>query len=342
MRKLTLKNTKQEILDAYVALEKTAANSQTSTTTSATKPAAKTSQKTLNMNNMVTQFESLKNQFTEASSQLQQQLVEKVTELHDVHQQTQLYITNLKELHQVEVGANSLHELIATYEITAEKQQYILTEEQKVCAATVDEQKQQWLQQQQQHQSDLKEAGKERKKQRQRDEQEYIYEQTQQEQKDADAFQQQQKGYQAELALLEEDHKCHWQEQETALAKQEEDAKKVTEQAENLEQELEQAIKKAEEEGYGIAKLNAKNKANLLQKEYDGQEQLLALKIDNLNQTMRKQATQIEDLNKQLSVAAKQAQDLAVKALEGTANASSFEAINAIALEQAKHSGKGK
>lgn len=72
------------------------------------------------------------------------------------------------------------------------------------------------------------------------------------------------------------------------VAKTREGSRKSYEQAQNLGQELEQKFKKAEEEGYVIAKVNANNKASLLKKEYEDQERLFELKISNLQQVLKK------------------------------------------------------
>ena len=341
MNKPSIRNTKKEILDAYIDLEKsfTVMKNEAPQTNLVNQTSTANN---VNMSTMLGQFNGLKSQFADAANDLQQQLVDKATQLQNLHQQTQFYIGDLHDLHQIEVNEQSLAELMTKYETTIETQQEILAEEQLTCTDIIDEQRQQWHQQQQQQRETLKEAEKERKKQRQRDQQEFQYDCDQQHQKDADDFEQQQKIYTDKLKAKEEQHQQDWAEKETLLSEQEQKAQKITKQAESLEHELEQAVKKAEEEGYGIAKVNVNNKASLLEKEYEGQERLFALKIDNLQHTLGKQDKQIQELSKQLSITQKQAQDLAVKALEGTANASSFNAINAIALEQAKHSGKGK
>ncbi|MEP0868609.1 hypothetical protein NDA01_02215 [Trichocoleus desertorum AS-A10] len=54
------------------------------------------------------------------------------------------------------------------------------------------------------------------------------------------------------------------------------------------------------------------------------------------------QETRIHALSQQLSAALKQVQDLAVKAIEGAANVSSFQAMREIAIEQAKTQTKNK
>ncbi|MDY7014536.1 MAG: hypothetical protein SVX43_13220 [Cyanobacteriota bacterium] len=61
-----------------------------------------------------------------------------------------------------------------------------------------------------------------------------------------------------------------------------------------------------------------------------------------IEQTIQTQETRIHDLSKQLDAALKQVQDLAVKAIEGTSNRNSFNAVKEIAIEQAKNQQKNK
>jgi hypothetical protein len=54
------------------------------------------------------------------------------------------------------------------------------------------------------------------------------------------------------------------------------------------------------------------------------------------------QEKRLQNLSSQLESALKQVQDLAVKAIEGTSNVNSYQAIKEIALEQAKSQVKNK
>ena len=105
---------------------------------------------------------------------------------------------------------------------------------------------------------------------------------------------------------------------------------------------MEKALKRAEEEGAGIARAQVKTQADLLKKDYEGKQRVYELRVTALENTITKQSAQSQSLAKQLNTTLQQAQDLAVKALEGSANASSFAAMKEIALEQAKTAQKAK
>ena len=61
-----------------------------------------------------------------------------------------------------------------------------------------------------------------------------------------------------------------------------------------------------------------------------------------MNSLIAKQEAQIKHLSTQLESAMKQTQTLAIKAIEGNAHAESFDAMKAIAMEQAKYNTKSK
>lgn len=74
----------------------------------------------------------------------------------------------------------------------------------------------------------------------------------------------------------------------------------------------------------------------------EGQKQYYQLRVKSLIETIQSQDAPLQTLSKQLDSALKQVQDLAVKAIEGASNVSSFQAVKQIALEQAKNPNKGK
>ncbi len=77
-------------------------------------------------------------------------------------------------------------------------------------------------------------------------------------------------------------------------------------------------------------------------KEVEGETRNYELQIQSLEDTIKNQEARIQALSKQLDASLKQVQDLAVKAIEGTSNRNSYEAMKEIAMEQAKNPQKSK
>ena len=171
---------------------------------------------------------------------------------------------------------------------------------------------------------------------------EYGYETERAHKAEADALAQTRKTQQAEHDGLKEQHERSWAEREKELARREQEYAELKARTAAFPKELEAAIVKAEAEGTGIAKRQAKIAADLQQKENEGKRRVYELRVQQLDETVTKQNEQIAELSRQLATALKQAQDLAIKAIDGASSSNSYAAVKEIALEQAKTSAKTK
>ena len=352
----SLKSTKQEILDAYetavgelnqVKKELTQAKKEMKNAppvnTASSKELPATPLKALStVEGIIEQLNALQSQFAESASVLQQNLTQEAVSLQALHKQVAAYTENLSALHQITANEQALPQLLTQYESTAEQQQLELAEQKKRLTEQLAGLRQVWDKTQKEHVQSQQEAEKTLKKQRERDKEEYEYAFELARKQDEIQFNQQQKAQADELKALEEQANTTWQTIEDSLAKQEKEQADMLEKAESADKELEKALKRAEEEGAGIARAQAKTKADLLKKDYEGKQRVYELRVIALENTITKQNAQLQSLAKQLNTTLQQAQDLAVKALEGSANASSFAAMKEIALEQAKTAQKAK
>ena len=353
---VTMKNTKKEILDAYestlnelVQLKKVKKENNTSSNKQEIKKEVKQEReipKSLNdistIDDIMKNMFDLKSQFSKSSNLLQEKLTTEATSLKEINDEVVEYTQNLQDLHEIEVNDESLKTLMETYIETEQRQQDALEEKNKALEEEMSALRLDWDKEYTEHSQTFKELKNEAKKQNDRENKEYQYLKKQKENADKDLFSEEQKCYESELAEIKERKDQEWLEKEESIGKKEEEAQKLEEEANEIESKLEKEIKKASEEGAGIAKRDTKNKMLLLSKDYEGKERLFSLKINGLKENIAKQNFQIEQLSNKLSTALKQAQDLAIKALEGTSNTNSFEAMKEIALEQAKNSSKGK
>jgi hypothetical protein len=124
---------------------------------------------------------------------------------------------------------------------------------------------------------------------------------------------------------------------EQAIAEQEKLFAEYQAKVEAFPAERDAAVQKAAAEGRRLVETEAKIQADLQAQDIAGEKRIAELRITALKATIDKQAVQIDHLSQQLNAVLKQAQDLAVKALEGTSTSNSYQAIREIALEQAKN-----
>ena len=341
--KLSTRNSKQELLDAYnqAAKELKAAKS-------APAPAASSSSSSdddggeMSIADIVERLKALTLNIGESSSSLQKALSAEATELSRLRAEADGFIDQLKTLHDIKVGPDTLAKLIKQYGETAKAADADLSEKRKAFEKEMTAARAAWKREQQEHGVQTKEAAAQMEKARQRDAQEYKYSTEHQHKAENDAVAQARKAFAQELADLEERAKAEWTEREKAIAEREKELAELTKKSDAFESELESATKKGEAEGIGIAKRQTKTASDLKKKDNEAIQRVLELKIQSLQDTIGKQDAQIEELSRNLDSTRKQTTELAVKAIDGASNSSSFAAIKEIALEQAKNTQKSK
>ncbi|MCB9717626.1 MAG: hypothetical protein H6712_27510 [Myxococcales bacterium] len=353
MTKITTRNTKQEIIAAYNAATKelkalkakgTAAPpaSQKALPPSPEEPVRPKANGELSVADIIASLRSLTTSIGESASSLQSELTTEATELQRIREQASAVTRELQTLHGIEVSEGSLAELIARYAESNEKAAEELTAKREAFEKEMNASREAWNKEQEDHLRKSEEAEAERSKARERDAAEHAYELEQRDAKVSDERAQRSKSFEHELVVLREGKETEWTEREKQLAEREREAAELRSKAEAFEAEREAAVKKAEIEGMGIARKQTKTQLDLKTKDNDGVRRVFELKIESLGEVIAKQEAQIEQLSKALETARKQTTELAVKAIDGASNASSFEAIKEIALEQAKNTQKGK
>jgi hypothetical protein len=202
--------------------------------------------------------------------------------------------------------------------------------------------KKSWQKEQENHKLEVKERDDNYKQSYRRDEEEYRYNLNLERNLVREQYEQGKRVLYQELVEIRQVQEQQWLTREESIAQREKAQAAAKAAVEAFEKELEAKIKQGTDEGKGIGFYQGKVKADLRNKEVEGERRNFELKITSLNQNIQTQEARIQALTKQLDAALKQVQDLAVKAIEGSSNRSSFEAMKEIAIEQAKNQPKNK
>jgi uncharacterized coiled-coil protein SlyX len=356
-KKPTDKNTKAEILQAYEELVKETAGLKTqlnqiqkdSQTVNKDKPKIeqtpamnKPSTIQQKMNYTIESLAKIQLGFGSAANELSEQLTTQASKLAEIRQNVETEIADLKQLHNLEIADDTLAILITAYEDNSKAYQEEYSQRYEVLSQEILEQRIAWQKEQEEYKQSIKERNENLNKTRQRDTAEYKYDLELQRKLEADEYEQRQKELYRQIEEFQEETEKQWAEREKLIAEREKQFEEAKAKVEAFPKEKEAAIKKATEEGKGIAHYQAKVKADLISKEVEGQKRFYEQRLQSLEQTITNQETRIQNLSKQLDSALQQVQDLAVKAIEGTANVNSYQAIKEIALEQAKSQVKNK
>lgn len=356
-KKVSDRNTKAELLEAYqeLAQEKNDLETQIkqlSSTPKEVKPISEEKIKPMTptpvvqkpkMQQTIDQLLLLQSGFGSAINELSEQLTSEAIKLGELRHNVTQELQQLEELHDLEtVADDTLETLVQRYETSAKTFDQELSLRRETLEQEFQEQQKAWQKEQEEYQRTIKERNETYKKSRSRDQETYDYQLKLQRDIDNDTYSQTQKTLYKQLENLQKEQEKQWEEREKTIAQREKLYAEVKSKVEEFPQKLEDNIKRGKDLGRNIGNYQAKIKSDLLAKEVEGQKQYYELRVKSLMETIQSQDTRLQTLSKQLDSALKQVQDLAVKAIEGSSNISSFQAVKEIALEQAKNPNKGK
>ncbi|MEG5057112.1 hypothetical protein QUB60_03170 [Microcoleus sp. A2-C5] len=357
-KKVSDKSTKAQILEAYkeAAEEKAALELQIKQLNASPKQIAVTEKLiveakkpmalTENQQKMQSTIDNLillQFGFGGAVSELSEKLTSEATKLEELRRVVGEEVQQLQELHSLEdVAEDTLDNLIQQYEESAKTFTDELSEGRETVEQELLELRLAWEKEQELQKLAVKERNENEQKNRDRDEELYDYDLNLQRNLDIEEYEQRQQRLYQEIEEFRQEQEKQWAEREKAISEREKLSADVKAKVEAFPKELEANIKNGKDTGRNIGNYQAKIKADLLAKDIEGQKQNYELQIQGMLQTIQNQDGRLASLSQQLDSALKQVQDLAVKAIEGSSNLSSFQAVREIAIEQAKTQQKNK
>ncbi|HLO51589.1 MAG TPA: hypothetical protein VK211_24460 [Kamptonema sp.] len=359
------KNTKAEILEAYKeALKEKAAIESQLKQINQQKPAASLEKATVAPEKPIvevakpmtlTQVQKQKLQYTIESltllqsgfggavSELSEKLTSEASKLEELRRTVAEEMQQLKDLHSLEeVEDETLDNLIQQYEESFKAFGEELSERRETVEQELLERRKAWEKEQEEYKRSLNERNDNQQKADERDEESYYYDLNLERSLDIEEYDLNKKALYQQMEEFQQEQEKQWTEREKAIADREKQYAEVKAKVEAFPKELEANIKNGKDNGRNIGNYQAKIKSDLYGKEVEGQKQYYELQVQSLSQTIQNQEARIVSLSKQLDSALKQVQDLAVKAIEGSSNLSSLQAVKEIALEQAKTQQKNK
>ncbi|MBK4732351.1 hypothetical protein JJD41_21135 [Oxynema sp. CENA135] len=364
-KKINSRSTKAEILEAFEELkkEKSSLESQLKKTEKekkeiASNPLAAAQQTTPSaevkpkmnapktakdkMHQTIESLQLLQLGFGSAVSELSEQLTAEASKLSELQASVSEEIEELEALHELEVEENTLDTLLESYQERSKQFDSELTQQRETLEQQIQDLNKNWKKEKETHTREIQERNREHQQSQQRDEEEYRYDLQLARDLDKEEYEQRKQALYQELEEARETQEKEWEEREKAIAEREKQQAEAKAKVEAHEKELETNIKNGKDNGRNIGNYQAKVAADLRAKEVEGATRSYELRINSLQQSIQNQEARIQSLNKQLEGALKQVQDLAVKAIEGTANSNSLQAIKEIAVEQARNQQKNK
>ena len=245
---------------------------------------------------------------------LSERLSTEASKLDELKRGIEIETAQLQQLQRIRVVADAL------YILTQEHQEKITALEQSAASQreviekdTIQKRKI-WEKEQQEFDIIVQERTALIIKEREQETADYRYELERTRTVATDEYEETKRKLERELQQSTREKEKNWVEREQVLSDNQAEFEKNQTKAAGFEEELKQAYIKAKEEAIQEVSREAKVKADLVDKEWEGTKQGYELKVQSLQQNIGRQAEQIAEISAQLQATMKQSQDLAMKA----------------------------
>jgi hypothetical protein len=335
-------STKKEMLDAYnkllVQLEEKRElelNPSAKLEEKRTKETIKTAD-SITTETVVKKISELKLEFGTALSELLEKLEETVAQYKSVKEAVAVKQKELQEIFEIQKEAATLAALIEAQKLLKENSEKEILAKKEKLELEIKTTREEWEKAKKQHEADLKESGDAEQKQRKRDKEEFDYNFQREKQLVKNAFEAEKSAWERDWNKTKEDKEKELSEREKSLKASETELSELRKKVEKFPQELNSSIEKAVKDATERIILEAKHKEQLTQNKFDGEKLVLTTKIESLENTIKEQNQQVAKLSAQLEKSYGQVQDIAVKAVEGSAGKVNIAAVGEMMKDQAR------
>jgi hypothetical protein len=347
-KKLTLSNTKQEMLETYSAiLKQLEAQRETEL-----KPEKKLEEKkakeviqiaeSMSSEGVSREISNLKIETSKTLAQISDRLEEEVNKFRAIQSAISLKEKELQELYEIEKSAVTLAALIESQNQKRQAFELEIAEKKEALSQEIEALRAQREQEKKEYEEEIKERDMTEKKRREREKDDYEYSFKREQKLTKDKFEDEKAKLEKEIQIKKEQMQSELKEREKVVAEKEEELNELRKKVNAFPKELETAVAKTIKETTDRLNLEAKNREELVKKEFIGERNVLTTRIESLEKIVKEQSEQIAKFSQQLEKAYQQVQDIAVKTIEGSSSIKSFANLQQWISEQARKSPQEK
>ncbi|MBW2108951.1 MAG: hypothetical protein JRI36_09840 [Deltaproteobacteria bacterium] len=341
-KKITMANTKQEMLKAYNSLlqqlqeKKEGELRPEETLEKKKKKEVVAIADSISAEGVATAIGNLRAEIGRMLTQISDRMEEQVGKFKSIQKAIEFKEKELEEVYEIERAAATLAALIESQNEKRKTFKAEMEAEKEQLEAEIETLRAQWDQEKREHEVRVKEQRTEEKKRREREQEEFAYNFEREQQLARDKFEDERAKSEREIALKKEQMGKELAERAQALSEKEKELEDLKRQVAGFPKNLELSVGKAVKDTAERLKAEAKTREELLTKEFDGERNVLTARIESLQDTVKKQGQQIAKLSEQLEMAYQKVQDIAVKAIEGSSNAKSFASLQRLLADHTR------
>ena len=341
-KKLSLSNTKQEMLEAYnVALKQMEAQREAEL-----KPEKKIEEKkakeviqvaeSLSTEGVAREISNLKIEASKTLAQISDRLEEEVNKFRAIQSAISLKEKELQELYEIEKSVVTLAALIESQNQKRQAFEIEMAEKKEALSQEIEALRAEREQEKKEYEEEIKERDMTEKKRREREKDDYEYSFKREQKLTKDKFEDEKSKLEKEIHVKKEQMESEIKEREKAIAGREDELNELRKKVSAFPKEMETAIAKAIKETTEKLTLEAKNREELMKKEFVGERNVSTTRIESLEKIGKEQNEQITKLSQQLEKAYQQVQEIAVKTIEGSSTVKSFANLQQWVSEQVR------
>lgn len=342
VKKLTDKNTKQEMLEAYQALAKQLEEKRHAELNPERRLEEKKAEQAIKVAATVAaegidrEIGGLKSEIGKMLADVSEKLAAEAGRFRSLQKAVEVKEGEVKELYGIEKSASALAALIEAQNQKRRDFEAETTQQREELKREMDETRLAWQKERQTHEAELREREASEKKARDREKEQFDYAFKREQQSLRDKLNDEKSTLEKELRLKKEAGEKDLAARERALLEKETEFTTLRASAAAFPKELEAAVDKAVKEATDKLKLEAKNREDLLKKEFEGGRNVLTTQNESLEKTVKHLAEQNERLSKQLELAYQKVQEIAEKTVESAGHSKSLADLQKLLVEQGR------
>jgi hypothetical protein len=342
VKKLSMSNTKQEMLETYRLLLKQLQEKEPAELKPEKIAEEKKSREvvqvaeSLNSEGVARQIGQLKIDIGRMLSQVSDRMEEEVNRFISVQQAVSAREKELQEIYEIERMALTFSALIEAQNSKRLEFEKEMALKKEILQREIDTTREEWEKEQESHDAAVKERDSAEKKRQTREKEEFDYAFTREQQVAKDRFEYERGRLEDELKTKRDQMEKELKTREAAIAESEGELEDLRKKAIQFPKELETAVARAVKEVSDRLVSEAKSREALLLKEFEGERNVLNTRIESLEEVLKEQSERTLRLSQQLEAAYQKVQDIAVKTVEGATSFKSVSNLQQLLGEQMK------
>ena len=338
-KKVSTRNTKEELVSAYQDLAKQMegreAKAKDKLEEKATEEALAVAD-SLSTEEIAKLAGTLKGEVGKLLAQLGDRMEEEINKYRLVKRAVLAKDKELAEIHEIQRSASSLEALLEAQHNKRDEFESEMEAARDEITGEIDTLRAAWEKEKKQHETEQKERDSTEAKRREREKEEYKYSFVREQIQARDQFDDQKAKLEREAEIRKETLEREVAERERAVSLREADLDSLRKKVDAFPKDLETAVARAIKETSDRLSTESKNREELAKKEFAGERNVLATKIEAFEGKVAEQTDQLKQQSQRLEKAYAQVQEIAVRAIEGSGISKSLASLQQLLSEQSK------